>query len=122
MERLAEDIPDTNNLLVASTCKLPKPLLKLIGLKPMTWKQFADAVRAISLEELLEKIEEERDATRYIPVTPNTPSKALGAAFQDVSITQQPQLNQTDQYRTQATPRTPFSMYTERSAHERPTS
>jgi hypothetical protein len=50
VERLAGDIPDTNNLLVASTRKkLPKALLKLVGLKPMTWKQFADAVRAISL-------------------------------------------------------------------------
>ena len=50
VERLAANIPDTNNLLVASTCKkLPKPLLKLVGLKPMTWKRFTDAVRAISL-------------------------------------------------------------------------
>ena len=48
VERLAANIPDTNNLLVTSTCKkLPKPLLKLVGLKPMTWKQFTDAVRAI---------------------------------------------------------------------------
>ena len=37
VERLADDIPDTNNLLVASTRKkLPKLLLKLVGLKPMT--------------------------------------------------------------------------------------
>lgn len=88
VERLAGDIPDTNNLLVASTRKkLPKALLKLVGLKPMTWKQFADAVREISLEELMEKIEEERDAApRYAPTMPNTPSKALGAAFQNVTI------------------------------------
>jgi hypothetical protein len=94
VERLAGEIPDTNNLLVASTRKrLPKALLKLVGLKPMTWKQFTDAVRAISVEELMEKIEEERDATRYAPVAPNTPSKALGAAFQGINLTQQPQLN-----------------------------
>jgi len=76
VERLAGDIPDTNNLLVASTRKkLPKALLKLVGVKPMTWKQFADAVRAVSLEELMAEIEEERDA--------NSPSnlKALGAAL-----------------------------------------
>ena len=83
VERLARDIPDTNNLLMASMRKkLPKPLLKLVGLKPMSWKQLADAVREVSLEELMEKIEEERDTVRYIPAIPNTPSKALGAAFQ----------------------------------------
>jgi hypothetical protein len=121
VERLAGDIPDTNNLLVASTCKkLPKPLLKLVGLKPMMWKQFADAVREISLEELMEKIEEEREATRYTPIAPNTPSKALGTAFQNVSLAQQP--SQTTQFLTQRAPsvlRTPPAGYTERPAHER---
>ena len=110
VERLAGDIPDTNNLLVASTRrKLPKPLLKLVGLKPMTWKQFADAVREVSLEELMEKMEEERDINRYAPIIPNTPSKALGAAFRNVTLTQQ----------TQPMPRAPFSTYSERPAHER---
>jgi hypothetical protein len=121
VERMASDIPDTNNLLVASIRKkLPKPLLKLVGLKPMTWKQFADAVRAISLEELMEKIEEERDATRYAPVVPNTPSKALGAAFQNINLTRQH--NPTGQYqpqRTQPASHTTFGTYTERPAHER---
>jgi hypothetical protein len=66
VERLAGDIPDTNNLLVVSTRKkLPKPLLKLIGLKPITWKELADAVRSITLEELMEKVEEERDLPKY---------------------------------------------------------
>lgn len=124
VERLAGDIPDTNNLLVASTRKkLPKPLLRLVGLKPMTWKQFADAVREISLEELMEKIEEERDlAPRYAPVAPNTPSKALGAAFQNITLAQQTPPNQTSSYQTQraqTTPRTPFGAYSERPAHER---
>ena len=116
VERLAKDIPDTNNLLVASTRKkLPKPLLKLVGLKPMTWGQFADAVREISLEEIMEKIEEERDAVaRYAPVAPNTPSKALGAAFQNINLAQQPQ-----SHRTQLTPRVTFNTYSERPAHER---
>ena len=32
VERLVDNIPDTNNLLVASTWKkLPKPLMKLVG-------------------------------------------------------------------------------------------
>jgi hypothetical protein len=123
VERLAGDIPDTNNLLVASTRKkLPKPLLKLVGLKPMTWKQFADAVREISLEELMEKVEEERDLARYTPTIPNTPSKVLGAALQSITLSQQPQPAQTGQYqpqRTQVAPRAPFSPYTERPAHER---
>ena len=60
VKRLVNNIPDTNNLLVASTRKkLPKPLMKLVRLKPMTWKEFADMVRSITLEELMEKIEEE---------------------------------------------------------------
>jgi hypothetical protein len=123
VERMANDIPDTNNLLVASTRKkLPKPLLKLVGLKPMTWKQFTDAVRAVSLEELIEKIEEERDATRYAPIVPNTPSKALGAAFQNINLTRQLQQNQTSQYqpqRTQLASHTTFGTYPERPVHER---
>ena len=122
VERLAGDIPDTNNLLVASTRKkLPKALLKLVGLKPMTWKQLADAVREISLEELMEKIEDEREATRYAPIAPNTPSKALGAAFQGITLNQQLQPNQAAQYqhqRVQPGPRTP-STYFERPPHER---
>ena len=123
VERLAGDIPDTNNLLVASTRKkLPKPLLKLVGLKPMTWKQFADAVREISLEELMEKVEDERDMVRYSPAVPNTPSKALGTAFQSINLTQQPQFGQPAQYqpqRTQPPPRTPTNTYSERPPHER---
>lgn len=130
VERLAGDIPDTNNLLVASTRKkLPKALLKLVSLKPMTWKQFADAVREISLEELMEKIEEERESTlrdmaRYAPVVPNTPSKALGAAFQSINLAQHSQTNQAGQYqpqRTQPAQRTGtlFGTYPERPFHER---
>jgi hypothetical protein len=119
VERLAGDIPDTNNLLVASTRKkLPKPLVKLIGLKPMTWKQLADTVRSITLEELMEKVEEERDLTRYALAAPNTPSKALGAAFQSINIASQPRNPPPNQYQqTGATARTPFNM--EKPAHER---
>jgi hypothetical protein len=125
VERLAGDIPDTNNLLVASTRKkLPKALIKLIGLKPMTWKQFADAVREISLEELMEKVEEERDAQaiRYTPVAPSTPSKALGAALQGISLTQQAQTGQAVQYqsqRAQPMQRATTATYVERLPHER---
>lgn len=55
VEKLAGDILDTNNLLVASMWKkLPRPLIKLIGLKQMTWKELADAVRGVTLEELRE--------------------------------------------------------------------
>ena len=119
VERLANDIPDTNNLLVASTRKkLPKPLLKLIGLKPMTWKELADAVRDITLEELMEKVEEERDLVRYALATPNTPSKALGTAFQSINIASQTLSPPSNQYQqTGTTPRAPFN--TERPAHER---
>lgn len=123
VERLANDIPDTNNLLVASTRKkLPKPLLKLLSRKPMTWKQFADEVREISLEELLEKIEEERDSTRYTPAVPNTPSKALGTAFQNVSLTPQQLPSRAGQYQSQPAqpiPRLTLPSYSDRPPHER---
>lgn len=121
VERLAGDIPDTNNLLVASTRKkLPKPLLKLVGLKPMTWKQFADAIREISVEELMEKVEEERDVLpRYTSAMPNTPSKVLGAAFQGITLAQPNLTSQYQAQRTQAAPRATFSTYSERPAHER---
>jgi hypothetical protein len=123
VERLAGDIPDTNNLLVVSTRKrLPKPVVKLIGLKAMTWKELADAVRSITLEELMEKLEEERDLVRYAlasrATAPNTPSKALGAALQGISIAQQPRLFPTNSYsQTETNPRAPYTA--ERPAHER---
>jgi hypothetical protein len=118
VERLAGDIPDTNNLLVASTRKkLPKPLLKLVGLKAMSWKEFADAVRDITLEELMGKVEEDRELTRYAPVAPNTPSKALGSAFQSISIAPQPRTLFPNQY--QPTPRPTSGFSADKPAHER---
>ena len=122
VERLAGDIPDINNLLVVSTRKkLPKPIVRLIGLKAMTWKELTDAVRSITLEELLEKVEEERDLIRYTlanrVTVPNTPSKALGAAFQGISIAQPRLFQPTSFQQTKTNPRTPFTA--ERPAHER---
>ena len=126
VERLASDIPDTNNLLVVSTRKkLPKSIIKLIGLKAMTWKELTDAVRSITLEELLEKVEEERDLIRYAlasrATAPNTPSKALGTALQGISITQQPTrlfpTTGNSYQQTESTPRAPYTA--ERPAHER---
>jgi hypothetical protein len=123
VERLAGDIPDTNNLLVASTRKkLPKPLLKLVGLKPMTWKELADAVRSVTLEELMEKVEEERELTRYTLAVPNTPSKALGSAFQNINIAPQSQLRGLlpSQYQVAGTNTRPSSGFSaEKPAHER---
>ena len=118
VERLVGDIPDTNNLLVASTRKrLPRPVIKIIGLKPMTWKQLADAIRDITLEELMEKVEEERNITRYAPPIPNTPSKVLGVAFHGINITTQQRNNPTSQYQQIRTiPQPTFS--TENPAHE----
>ena len=121
VERLAGDIPDTNNLLVVSTRKkLPKPVIRLIGLKAMTWKELADAVRGITLKELMEKVEEERDIVHYTlasrTTAPNTPSKALGAAFQSINI-QQPRLLPPNAYQqTETNPRAPYTA--ERPAHE----
>lgn len=70
----------------------------------------------------MEKVEDERDMARYTPVVPNTPSKALGAAFQSINLAQQLQLNQLAQYQpqhAQPTPCTPANTYTERPPHER---
>lgn len=89
----------------------------------MTWKEFADTVRDITLEELLEKVEEERELLRYTPAVPNTPSKALGAAFQNIHLASQTQrATSTAPYqpqRTQVTPRTSYSGFIERPPHER---
>ena len=121
VERLASDIPDTNNLLVASTRKkLPRPLIKLIGLKAMTWGEFANAVRSVTLEELIEKLEEDRDLIRYtlVQATPNTPTKGLGTAFQNININPQSRNLPTNQY--QQTEINPKPAYTaEKPAHER---
>jgi hypothetical protein len=66
----------------------------------------------------MEKIEEERDLIRYALATPNTPSKALGAAFQGINIAPQPQTQTSTQYQqTGITNRTPFNA--EKPAHER---
>jgi hypothetical protein len=123
VERLAGEIPDTNNLLVASTRrKLPKPIIKLIGLKPMTWKALADAVRDITLEELMEKVEEERDLARHLTQGPNTPSKALGTAFQSINIAStQPRNPPPTPYQHAVTiPRPAFNTdRPDRPAHER---
>ena len=111
VERLAGDIPDTNNLLVAVTRKkLPKPITKLIRLKPTTWKGLADAVRDITLEELMEKVEEERDLAWISMHVPNTPSKALGAALQGINIsTTQPNFSPNQYQQTRTILRSAFS-------------
>ena len=65
----------------------------------------------------MEKVEEERDLIRYT-VTPNTPSKALGAAFRGINITPQTQSPLPNRFQqTITTPRPAFSA--ERPAHER---
>ncbi|KAF8810280.1 hypothetical protein BYT27DRAFT_7092471 [Phlegmacium glaucopus] len=123
IERLAGDIPDTNNLLVASTQKkLPKALQKLVGLKSMTWKQLADTIRSITLEEIMEKIEEEWDLARYTPAIPNTPSKSLRAAFQNINLSLKIQHSynpsQYQPQRSQLIPQPSLSTFINRPAHE----
>ena len=86
----------------------------------MTWKELTDAVRSISLEELMEKVEEERDLTRYTLVTPNTPSKALGSAFQNINIAPQPRTFIPTQYQPAQTTSQPTSGFSaDKPAHER---
>ena len=69
----------------------------------------------------MEKVEEERDFARFAlsnrPIVPNTPSKALGAAFQSINIAQ-PRLVPVNTYQqTETNTRAPFTA--ERPAHER---
>ena len=89
VERLANDIPDVGNLLVPGVRKnLPKPIIKLVGLKPMTWKELCDNVREITHEELMAQVEDEHDRLRSLAIhtAPDTPSKVLGAAFQNINL------------------------------------
>jgi hypothetical protein len=84
----------------------------------LMWKELADAVRSVTLEELMEKVEEERELLRFVLTTPNTPSKALGTAFRGINITPQPQIQPTIQYQqTETATRAPFNA--EKPAHER---
>ena len=126
VERLAGDILDMNNLLVAAMWKkLPKQIMKLIGLKSMTWKGLTDMVRDIMLEELMEKVEEERDLARISMHVPNMPSKALGAALQGINIlTAQPNFSPSQYQQTGTMSQSAFSndkpaFSNNRPAHER---
>lgn len=126
VERLAGDIPDTNNLLVSAARKnLPKAISRIVGWKATTWKELCDAVRAISLEELLEKIEDERDLARHTirPTVPNTPSKALSTAFQNINLTPQTRGATTattyHMPQPQIAPRSSTGNFIERPLHER---
>ncbi|KAG5635845.1 hypothetical protein H0H81_009952 [Sphagnurus paluster] len=126
VERLAGDIPDTNNLLVSGARKaLPKAIARIVGWKATTWKELCDAVRAILLEELMEQVEDEQDRARLAvgPTAPNTPSKALGNAFQNISLapTQQqvPSMATYQNPRPRAAQRAPFTSYPDRPMHER---
>ncbi|RXW14874.1 hypothetical protein EST38_g10980 [Candolleomyces aberdarensis] len=98
VEKLAKEIPDTGNLLVDSTReKLPKAIKKLVGTKDMTWAEFCKAVRGLRYTEIMERVEEERDTARLqqqiktlLDNTPATPSKALGTALRNISLSSAP--------------------------------
>ena len=86
----------------------------------MDWKDFANAVREITLEELMEKVEEERELARYMLAAPNTPSKALGSAFQNINIVPQTRTPTPNQYRAaQTNPQPASSFSSDRPPHER---
>jgi hypothetical protein len=98
VEKLAANIPDTNNLLVASVRKgLPKTIRRIIGGKTMTWAEFCKTVRDIGHEEILEAQSDEREKTALqnrvalMTAAQNTPSKALAATFRNTSINPIPQ-------------------------------
>jgi hypothetical protein len=97
VEKLAGEIPDTGNLLVDSIReKLPKGVRKLVGTKHTTWAEFCKAVRELRPSEILEKVEEEREAARIqqqlktLMNPPPTPSKALSTALRNISLTSNP--------------------------------
>ncbi|KAG6852492.1 hypothetical protein C0991_011527, partial [Blastosporella zonata] len=99
VQRLAEGIPDTGNLLVKATRDDMAPSLRsLIPHSSDTWSTFCDSVRAISITELREKMEEKkvqrkmqeqleevRKAATRQPM-PQTPSKALAASLSRVQL------------------------------------
>ncbi|KAF9039395.1 hypothetical protein BJ165DRAFT_1531474 [Panaeolus papilionaceus] len=63
-EELAEDIPDSDGLLIDSTRQgLPPTLRGLVGSQHTTWKSFCDAVRAVTLEAIQEKQQLTRSLT-----------------------------------------------------------
>ncbi|PPQ74256.1 hypothetical protein CVT25_012394 [Psilocybe cyanescens] len=128
VERLVKEIPDTNNLLVNQICKkLPKPLQKLIRSKVTTWTDLVTTVCAITLVEITDQLEEERDLARLTNLAiPNPPMKALTAAFQKVSVTiaapPQHHTVPTTSYQqpfTQPAPRPSHGSFVDRPLHER---
>ncbi|KAG6852606.1 hypothetical protein C0991_010535 [Blastosporella zonata] len=61
IQRAANAIPDTNNLLVKVTQDSSPPSLKaLVPASYRTWTTFCDAIRAINLDNLQEKMEREK--------------------------------------------------------------
>jgi hypothetical protein len=124
VEKLAANIPDTNNLLVASVRKaLPKTIRKIIGGKTMTWAEFCKTVRDIGHEEILEIQNEERERNNLqsrvalMTAAQNTPSKALATTFRSVSINPIPQPIFTP--RASAAPEYRSSGYPERTNAQR---
>lgn len=95
IEKMANDIPDTNNLLVSAIRKtLPSVIRKIIGSKDITWLAFCNTVRAITLEEIQDALEEARMATknqddiaRLTKLQTQNQANSLTNAFQQFTIT-----------------------------------
>ncbi|KAG6838742.1 hypothetical protein C0991_009031, partial [Blastosporella zonata] len=61
IQRAANAIPDSNNLLVKTTRdNSPKSLKALVPASHKTWAMYCDAVRAINIDNLRERIEKEK--------------------------------------------------------------
>lgn len=94
VEKLANAIPDRDNILVPSfRKKLPPTLKALVDSKHNTWSTFCKAIRDIPSADMLEKKEEvaqrqrmEEELSALKRQQPQTPSKALGAALRNVSL------------------------------------
>jgi hypothetical protein len=126
VEKLAADIPDTGNLLVDSIReKLPKAIRKLVGTKHTTWADFCKAVRELRPSEILEKVEEEREAAKIqqqlktLMNPPPTPSKALSTALRNITLTPNAIPRPQFMLRPVAKTTTQQTTYTPRSDQER---
>jgi len=94
VEKMANDIPDTNNLLVSAVRKtFPSIVRKIVGSKDVTWVAFCNTVRAITLEEIQDALEEARtaaknqdDIARLTKLQAQSQATSLTDAFRRFSI------------------------------------
>ncbi|KAF9540436.1 hypothetical protein CPC08DRAFT_770794 [Agrocybe pediades] len=93
LERLAALLQDENGLLVPSVRRsMPKTLRALVNPKHSTWDAFCEAVRTVSITELTEKLEMEKEHREIqahllrLEKLQNSPTRALREALSATSL------------------------------------